>query len=450
MKAAEAIFGITAGEEFPAELEKQLQQFDLEMIQKLARAEQKQIDWGELAAKAHPPRAFRVEGENRFSAAEAAAKGRELLKQGQVGMILVAGGQGTRLGFDQPKGLFPIGPVSERTLFEFFIDRVQALGARYGVTIPLYVMTSPATHDETVAYFEAHDSFGLTPEQLTIFCQGTMPAVDAATGKLLRASETELALSPNGHGGMLDAFAESGCLKSAAQRGIDYFFYGQIDNPLVQVCDETLLGYHALSDSEMTTQVVTKAHPLEKVGNVVEIDGRVQIIEYSDLPDEYAQKTDDHGEPYLWAGNIAVHVFSRSFLERASQEASSLPFHLAHKKVPYLDENNQLREPESPNAIKFEKFIFDLLPLAKNAIAVEVAKAEGFAPVKNADGAPADTPALAKQAISDLHRRWLESCGVKVAEGVCVEIHPAFALDAEQLAQRQLPETISEDAYLKE
>ena len=444
----EKVHGVSVQEELPQELIAQLEQFDLELIAKLAQQEQKAVDWSELAAKAKPPTAFRIDGDNRFSRAEAKQTGRQLLKSGKVAMILVAGGQGTRLGFDKPKGLFPIGPVSNRTLFEFFVDRLKALSAHYGVTIPLYVMTSPATHEDTVAYFQENQSFDLSEKELTIFCQGTMPAVDKVTGKILRSSEKELALSPNGHGGMLDALVDSGCLESADQLGIEYFFYGQIDNPLVQVCDEELIGYHALAESDMTTQVVRKAHPLEKVGNVVEIENKVQIIEYSDLPEEYALKKTDNGDMYLWAGNIAVHIFSGKFLKRAAQATSALPFHLANKKVPFVDETGELQTPEQPNAIKFEKFIFDLLPFANNAIAVEVDKAQGFAPVKNADGAPADTPFLAAQAISNLHKRWLRENGVKVADDVQVEINPLFAVDSADLAAQNLPAEIKEDTYL--
>ena len=408
------VLGLSEQQKLPDNLVEQLAHLDLESLLKLTRVSHSEVDWGSLAEKARPPAAFRVNRNNRFAPREAIERGSQLLHQGKIAMILVAGGQGTRLGFDQPKGMFPIGPLSHRTLFEIFVDRVKALSSHYGSVIPLYVMTSPATHEPTVEYFEQQGRFGLAPDELTIFCQGTMPAVDIETGKLLRASETELALSPNGHGGMLDALVDSGCFEAASRRGIEHFFYGQIDNPLVQVCDEELVGYHALAESDMTTQVVRKSHPLEKVGNVVDIDGKVQIIEYSDLPEEYALRTDESGEMLLWAGNIAVHLFSTAFLKRASESTASLPFHLARKKVPFLDEQGVLQQPAEPNAFKFEKFIFDLLPFARNAIAVEVEKAQGFAPVKNADGAASDTPALASQAISDLHKSWLVQLGVKI------------------------------------
>ena len=447
---SQAIFGISSRDEIPSELANQLEKIDLNLISELAVGEQKSTNWSELAAKAKPPTAFRADAAtNSIPKSKAIEAGEALLRAGKTAMILVAGGQGTRLGFDKPKGMFEIGPLSNRTLFEIIIDHLKAIGAKYDTTIPLYVMTSPATHAETVQYFAEHEDFGLAAGQLAIFCQGTMPAVDMETGKLLRASENSLALSPNGHGGMLDALIESGCFAAAKESGVEHFFYGQIDNPLVQVCDPELLGYHLLSNSELTTQVVQKADALERVGNVVEINGQVQIIEYSDLPEEFALKTNDDESLYLWAGNIAVHVFATSFLEKAAASSSALPFHLAKKKVPFIDSNGSLIEPSEPNALKFEKFIFDLLPLAENAIAVEVKKSAGFAPVKNANGAASDTPELAMKAISDLHRGWLEENGVNVGGDVNVEIHPSFAVSSKDLKGKDLPDEIVEDSYLK-
>ena len=186
----------------------------------------------------------------------------------------------------------------------------------------------------------------------------------------------------------------------------------------------------------MTTQVVRKVEPLQKVGNVVEVDGVVQIIEYSDLPEEHARQTNDDGSLKLWAGSIAVHTFSVDFLTRSVDNADSLPFHRAHKKVPFVDADGNIVTPESPNAFKFERFIFDLLPSAKNAIVCEVDPAEGFCAVKNAAPAPSETPEHVKDAIVALHRSWLESAGAKVADGVKVEISPMFATDRESLVQK--------------
>ncbi len=422
-------------------LESQLNQIDFAQLHALAAGHDSGPDWKALAEQAEPPSAIQLNALHpRFQDPEAIATGEQALRAGRIGTIIVAGGQGTRLGFDSPKGFFPIGPLSGRTLFQMHIDRMRAIMNRYQVSIPIYVMTSPATDDDTRNYFAQNKNFGLQTDQLVVFCQGTMPAIDAATGKVLLASRTELALSPDGHGGLIGALEKSGCLESARERGIEHFFYAQVDNPLVQLCDPRLIGYHLLSNSQVTTQVVRKRFAREKVGNVVSIHGKTQIIEYSDLPDIVAEKIADDGSLYLWAGNIAVHIFERRFLETVTGSAAGLPFHRAQKSVPYLNSSGAIEKPLQPNAVKFERFVFDLLPLAERSIVVEGDASEIFAPVKNAEGAMVDTAQHAQEAIVQLHRRWLRGAGVHVADDVRVEIHPAWALDAEEVKRKVQPD----------
>jgi len=420
-----------------ASLSNQLASIDFMQMKRLFEGDETQPDWKAMAAMAGPPDAISLgQSSPRYKNEDAIDAGRNALKSGRIAMILVAGGQGTRLGFCHPKGMFPIGPLSNRTLFEMHIDRLRAVMKRYRVSIPMYVMTSPATDAETRLFLSDHDGFGLASDQLRIFCQGSMPAIDALTGKVLLAEQGEVAVSPDGHGGLLSAMAKHGCLEDAGDAGIDHFFYAQVDNPMVDICDPLLIGYHLLAESEMTTQVVRKTFPLERVGNVVSIEGRTQIIEYSDLPKDVAEKTNQDGSLLLWAGNIAVHVFQRKFLESVQHSAEGLPFHQAKKPVPFVDHDGSIVQPSGANAIKFERFVFDLLPMAKRALVVESDPKEVFAPVKNADGAAADTPTTVKQAISSLHRGWLKQAGATVADHVTVEIHPNWALDAEDVIQR--------------
>ena len=417
-----------------------LAKIDFQQLSNLFKKSFSESSWADLAARATVPPAKTLAD---FAAGEsyskARAAGEELLRGGKVATVIVAGGQGSRLGFDHPKGMYPIGPLSDRTLFQIFFENIKARGAEFGATIPLYIMTSPPTHVETIEFLTANDWFGIPEKDVRVFCQGTMPAVDE-DGKLLLQTKGEIFQSPDGHGGTLKALEVSGCLEDMKSRGIEHLFYAQIDNPLVQICHPALLGYHALANSEMTTQVVRKVEPLQKVGNVVEVDGVVQIIEYSDLPEEHARLTNDDGSLKLWAGNIAVHIFSVDFLNRSLADADSLPFHRAHKKVPFVDANGEMVKPESPNAFKFEKFIFDLLPLAKNAIVCEVDPAEGFCAVKNAPPAPSETPQHVKDAIVSLHKSWLESAGAKVADGVKVEISPMLPPIAKPSQRRLNPE----------
>jgi UDP-N-acetylglucosamine/UDP-N-acetylgalactosamine diphosphorylase len=373
---------------------------------------------------------------------EAAARraGEETLRAGRVACVLVAGGQGSRLGFDHPKGMFPIGPVSGKSLFQNHAEKVLATAVRYGRPVPLLVMTSDATHDETVAFFEKNNRFGLPPGDVAFFRQGTMPALDLATGKLLMENPGRLFTSPNGHGGTLTALDESGLLETAAARGITQIFYFQVDNPLVKVADPVFVGHHVRANAEASSKVVAKAGPDDKMGVFAVVDDSCTIIEYSDLPAELARETDENGQLRLWAGNPAIHLFSVDFLRRITRGDSRLPFHVAKKKVPHLDENGRDVDPEKENALKFEMFIFDALPMAERWVVVESPRREEFAPVKNAKGV--DSPDTARQAISNLAADWLTRAGVQVprtADGsatVALEIGPSFALDADELASK--------------
>jgi UDP-N-acetylglucosamine/UDP-N-acetylgalactosamine diphosphorylase len=362
---------------------------------------------------------------------EAHQAGEELLRDGKVGAILVAGGQGTRLGFDKPKGMFPTGPVSGAPLFQILAEQVLARSRRGGQPIPYFIMTSDATHAETVAFFEEHERFGLPREDVYFFQQGNMPAVDAATGKLLVSSDQTLCTSPDGHGGMLAALAQAGLLDEMKHRGIEYLHYHQVDNPTAIVCDPVFLGFHARLGCEMSVKAVAKISAEERMGVAVDIDGKTQIIEYSDLPADVAGKTDPSGGLLLWAGSTAIHVFSRTFLERVLGRDDALPFHIAHKKVPYCDEYGTLIEPAKENAYKFERFIFDLLPAAGKAFVLETDRPTEFNPIKNAKGA--DSPDSARAALLRLHRAWLRTAGAQVDDATPIEISPLFALDAEEV-----------------
>lgn len=424
----------------------QIGQIDFEALDRLFHLEASGEDLEQLARRAQPPTAFRLEGgHSPFSADDAHSRGQRAIEAGKVGVILVAGGQGTRLGFDHPKGLFPIGPVSGASLFQILLEQIVARSRRHGVEIPLYLMTSDATHAQTVEFLESNDRFGLAENQLHVFCQGTMPVVEMATGHVLLAEKGEIARSPDGHGGMLAALRHSGLLDEIRKRGIEQLFYAQVDNPLVSMCDASFLGYHILAGSELSTQVVAKRTLRDKVGNVVTIDGKLRILEYSDLnplPDEILGRIAADGSPVFWAGNTAVHVFERRLLERATGDAEALPFHIAKKAVAHIDAAGKRVEPQGPNAIKFERFIFDLLPSARTGIVVEVNEEVAFAPVKNAPGDERDTPELVQQQMIALHRKWLEAAGARVQNGVAVEISPLFAQDAEEVRERLSPEFV--------
>ncbi len=373
--------------------------------------------------------------------------GRELLAAGKAAAVVVAGGQGTRLGSPLPKGMYSIGSVSGHSLFQIFCEQVIARSRHAKQPIPYGVMTSDATDAATVEFFQQHANFGLPPEQLKFFRQGNMPAVDGATGKALISEPGRLALSPDGHGGMLRALASSGWLKELAERGVETLFYHQVDNPTTLVCDPAFLGWHASRQADVSTKVVAKRSAEEKMGVAVSVDGVSKIIEYSDLPADIAAKTDDQGKLLLWAGSTAIHAFRISFLQQIASGEHKFPFHIARKAVSYLDDSGTIISPDAPNAFKFEQFIFDLLPLSPNALFVEADRAAEFNPVKNKEGA--DSPATCRAAMQTLHHRWLREAGANIADDVPVEIGPLFALDAEEVARRITPPaTFAQSTFL--
>lgn len=375
-----------------------------------------------------------------------AIRGDELLRSGRIAAFTVAGGQGTRLGFDGPKGAFPISPVKNKPLFQLFAESIRATDHRYGCRTPWYIMTSPANDAETQSYFSKNNYFGLSPDRTLFFQQGVMPAFDRH-GKILLDQPHRVALSPDGHGGSLLALARSGMLADMAQRGVQHLSYFQIDNPLVRCLDPLFLGLHDAGHSEMSSKTLPKADDMERVGNFCFADGHLTVIEYSDLPESVARLKNPDGSRRFDAANIAVHVLSRAFVERltANQATFALPWHRAIKKVPFVDLQTHRRvEPAEPNAVKLEAFIFDALPLAKNPILLETSRAEEFSPVKNATGV--DSVDTSRRDQSLRAARWLKSAGVSIPEkpggepNGLFEISPLYAMSAAELREKK-PQT---------
>lgn len=360
--------------------------------------------------------------------AEAAArlKGEEALRQNSIAIILVAGGQGTRLGHDAPKGTYPIGPVTQRSLFQIHAEKVLALKRKYQCRLPLLIMTSQENDAATRDFFTQHRYFGLAPESVTFFTQGMLPALDMATGAVLKKSEHELALSPNGHGGVIQALHEASHLDRLAREGVKHCFYFQVDNPLVKIADPVFLGHHLIGNAEMSLKVLAKLNAHERMGNLVHLDGRCRIIEYTELPKELAEQTTADGKLRIWAGSPAIHLFSLDFLQKLGRGDITLPYHVARKAVPYWTPTEGVVKPEKPNAFKFERFVFDALPLAERVIAMEVSREEEFEPLKNCEGD--NSPATVRQALSEQYKRWLRKNGKESGEGM-VELSPLDKLD---------------------
>ncbi len=369
-------------------------------------------------------------------------RGEGLLREGRVAALVVAGGLGTRLGYPHPKGMFPASPVRGKSHFQLHGEKIAAARRRYGAPIPWYVMTSEATDTETRDYFAANDYFGLPPGDVRFFQQGWLPAV-GFDGRMLLAEKWRVATSPNGHGGVVEALAQSGALDEMKRRGITTISYFQVDNPLVKITDAVFLGYHATRGSEFSSKVLPKRDPEEGLGVFCYCGDRMLVVEYSDLPDElkYARRPD--GQLVYSAGSIAIHAIEVSFLERLTGQGVELPCHRAVKRVECIDEAGRRVVPREPNGVRFEKFVFDLVPHARNPLVLMVERTEEFAPIKRPSGK--DSPETARRAQSNLFGDWLGRAGVEVprdSEGNVagpLEISPLFALDAEELAERLPP-----------
>jgi UDP-N-acetylglucosamine/UDP-N-acetylgalactosamine diphosphorylase len=365
------------------------------------------------------------------------AEGEAALRRGEVAVVVVAGGQGTRLGFDGPKGCYPIGPVSDRSLFQIHCEKIAALGVQHGRTPPLYVMTSDENHEPTAGFLAEHRNFGLP--HLRLFRQGTMPAVAANTGAVLLAERDRVALSPDGHGGTLRALARGGCLDDMRDRGVETVFYLQVDNPMVAIADPGFVGAHRCADADVSSKVVRKRDPAEKVGVVARRGARQLVIEYSDLPASLAELRRADGSLAYSAGSIALHVFRLGFLADLARSAE-LPYHRARKQVPYVDEHGNRIEPATANAIKFEQFIFDTLPRAKRSLVIETSRTAEFEPLKNATGS--SSPESVRRRLSDAAADLLEAAGAVVARradgsaAVPIELSPLIAADPEALRAR--------------
>ncbi|KAI9468882.1 MAG: nucleotide-diphospho-sugar transferase [Benjaminiella poitrasii] len=378
-------------------------------------------------------------------------QGLEQIARGKVAVILMAGGQGTRLGSSDPKGCYDISLPSGKSLFQLQAERIlkiQELARQYRTeqdpqetVVPWYIMTSGPTNQPTYDFFKKNDFFGLKEENVIFFEQGTLPCL-TMDGKIILETKSKVAIAPDGNGGIYKALQDKGVIRSLKERGIEYSHCYCVDNCLARVADPVFIGYCVSKNTDCGVKVVGKAAPEEPVGVVCVRNGKYAVVEYSEITQETAHERHPDGSLKYGAANIANHFFSTSFLERVPTFQADLEYHIAKKKIKYTDlETGEQIAPKTNSGMKLECFVFDVFPYAHNMSVLEVERREEFSPLKNAPGTGADCPETSRRDIVAQHVRFIENAGGKVEgstddyEKLVFEISPLVSYAGEGLSQ---------------
>ena len=333
-------------------------------------------------------------------------RGQQLIEQGRLGCLLLAGGQGTRLQYAGPKGTYPISVVKHKSLFQLCAEKVQAASRKAGRPLNLAIMNSLENDEEVCSFFHRHAFFGLNPSQVSFFVQGTLPLLDAQ-GHLFLQTPWQIATGANGNGYSLLCFAQSGILDQWIQQGIDYLHMILVDNPLADPFDAELLGFHQQQEAEITLKCTEKVEPNENVGLLVKQDGRCRVVEYSEISSQEKEQRRPDGRLKHCCANLSLFCFSLSFIQRIVSTHPSLPLHKTWKAAQYVDEKGSSHFSNQPIAWKFETFIFDWLIYAQKVAALIYPREECFAPLKNAKGA--DSPATVRAALQQADRKIIQA-----------------------------------------
>lgn len=378
------------------------------------------------------------------------SEGLQAIARGEAGVLLMAGGQGTRLGSSAPKGCYDIGLPSHKSLFQYQAERIARLQVvaetEYNkpagsVVVPWYVMTSGPTRRETEAFFTENNFFGLSSKNVVFFEQGTLPCL-TAEGKIMLESTSRVAVAPDGNGGLyaatrapLSESNNSTVLSDLTDRGVLYVHAYCVDNCLVKVADPVFLGYCISKQADCAAKVVPKTSPSESVGVVARRGEKFSVVEYSEISKEQAElRNSKTGELAFNAANIANHFYTTSYLKSVESFEDDLAFHIARKKIPTIDlKTGEVVKPSKPNGMKLELFVFDVFPFTKRFAVLEVARNEEFSPLKNAPGTGADDPGTSRRDLLAQHKRFLERAGAQVKDGVEIELSPRVSYAGEGL-----------------
>ncbi len=374
------------------ELLKEIQEIDFELVNELYNnTKEKKINNSDKITPISYLDKFKLNDKYKYYE----AIGKKAIKEGKLAAVTMAGGQGTRLGHNGPKGTYDIGLDSHKSLFELLSDNLKEEGKKYDVIIPWFIMTSRENNKDTVEFFEKHKYFGYQKNKnIFFFEQGELPMIDTE-GKILIGEDGLIKLAADGHGGIYESLVKTKMTNKMRELGVEWVFIGGVDNCLVKMVDPVLMGIAIDKKVTVACKSVVKANPHEKVGVFCKRNGKPNVIEYSEITDEMAEATDENGELLYGESHILCNLFSIDAIERMGAEP--LPYHVAYKKAKYIDKDGNLVVPDSPNAYKFEAFLFDAFGEVDDMAVLRVKREEEFAPVKNSDEKGVDCPKTARE-----------------------------------------------------
>lgn len=371
------------------ELREQIQRIDFEKFNKLYNSTKTEVSFENDVIEPIP-----YIDESKLSEEEYnkyLSLGENAIKNGKYSVVTMAGGQGTRLGHSGPKGTFDIGLDSHKSIFEILADNLKEESNKYNVKIPWYIMTSRENNSQTEDFFEKNNYFGYGKNNIKFFQQGKLPMCNEQ-GKILINEKGIIKEASDGHGGIFQSMKNGNITNDMEQKGIEWAFIGPVDNVLVKMVDPILLGIMIDKKVQAGGKSVVKANPSEKVGVFCKRNGKPGVVEYTEISKEMAEKVDKDGELVFGESHLNCNLFSVKAIEEVANK--NLPYHIAHKKASYLDENGNFVVPDKPNAYKFESFIFDAFDMLDDMAILRVKRENEFAPVKNAEGT--DSPETAR------------------------------------------------------
>lgn len=319
-------------------------------------------------------------------------KGEEIIKNGELAFVTMAGGQGTRLGHAGPKGTFILGEITNKSLFEIACDELKNAKEKYGVLIPWYIMTSEENNDDTIKFFEKNNYFNYPKNAIWFFKQGEIPMIDT-NGKIMLEEDYTIKQGADGHGGIFEAMLKNDIISDMQKRNIKWVYTGGIDNVLAKPIDPICIGIGVYENAGAVGKSLVKANPEERVGVFCKRNGKPSVIEYTEISDEMARQQNENGELAYGEAHILCNMFNMKVIENISK--NKLPYHPAFKKATYINDKGEKIIGDSPNGYKFETFIFDAFSMLGDMAILRVKREEEFAPVKNAEGT--DSPKTARE-----------------------------------------------------